>query len=53
MPKEKFEKFGADTLFERPAQPAELAPMYVWLASPQASYVTAEVYGCTGGMTPF
>lgn len=26
MPKEKFEKFGADTLFERPAQPAELAP---------------------------
>jgi len=27
--------------------------MYVWLASPEASYVTAEVYGCTGGLTPF
>lgn len=51
--KEKYEKFGAETLFERPAQPAELAPMYVWLASPEASYVTAEVYGCTGGLTPF
>ena len=53
MPKEKYEKFGVETLFERPAQPAELAPMYVWLASPEASYVTAEVYGCTGGLTPF
>lgn len=42
-----------DSLFERPAQPAELAPMFVWLASPEASYVTAEVYGCTGGLTPF
>ncbi|QEG00471.1 putative oxidoreductase YghA [Stieleria maiorica] len=52
MPKDKFENFGADTLFERPAQPAELAPMYVWLASPEASFVTAEVYGCTGGKTP-
>lgn len=52
MPKEKYEKFGEDTLFGRPAQPAELAPMFVWLASPEASYVTAEVYGCTGGLTP-
>lgn len=52
MPRDKFENFGADTLFERPAQPAELAPLYVWLASPEASYVTAEVYGCTGGKTP-
>ncbi len=53
MPKDKFEKFGADTLFERPAQPIELAPLYVWLASPEASYVTAEVFGCTGGLSPF
>lgn len=52
MPKDKFENFGANTLFQRPAQPAELAPLYVWLASPEASYVTAEVYGCTGGSTP-
>lgn len=52
MPKDKFESFGADTLLQRPAQPAELAPLYVWLASPEASYVTAEVFGCTGGKTP-
>ena len=52
MPKDKIENFGADTLFQRPAQPAELAPLYVWLASPAASYVTAEVFGCTGGKTP-
>lgn len=53
MPKEKFENFGVDTLFERPAQPAELSPLFVWLASPDASYVTGEVFGCTGGKTPF
>ncbi|KAA5545386.1 SDR family oxidoreductase [Roseiconus nitratireducens] len=52
MPKEKFEHFGSGSLFGRPAQPAELAPLYVWLASPEASYVTAEVFGCTGGKTP-
>ena len=52
MPKEKFEKFGSGTLFERPAQPIELAPLYVWLASPSSSYVTAEVFGCTGGKSP-
>lgn len=53
MPVEKFERFGADTLFARPAQPIELAPLYVWIASAEASYVTAEVFGCTGGLTPF
>ena len=52
MPMEKIEQFGANTLFERPAQPIELAPLYVWLASPDASYVTGEVFGCTGGRTP-
>jgi len=50
---EKVRKFGKNTLFERPAQPAELAPLYVFLASPQASYVTGEAYGATGGRTPF
>ncbi|MGL4512259.1 MAG: SDR family oxidoreductase [Lacipirellulaceae bacterium] len=53
MPQEAFLNFGADTQFGRPAQPAELAHLYVWLASPQASYVTAEVYGATGGSSPF
>jgi NAD(P)-dependent dehydrogenase (short-subunit alcohol dehydrogenase family) len=52
MPPKKFKTFGSDTLFKRPAQPAELAPLYVWLASTEASYVTAEVYGATGGKTP-
>lgn len=52
MPMEKVEQFGANTVFQRPAQPAELAPLFVWLASPEASYVTAEVYGATGGRTP-
>lgn len=52
MEKEKTEQFGANTVFGRPAQPIELAPLYVWLASPEASYVTGEVFGCTGGRTP-
>ena len=53
MPPEKVEQFGNNTLFKRPAQPAELAPLYVWLSSPEAAYVTGEVYGATGGRTPF
>lgn len=52
MPAKKIQQFGDNTLFERPAQPIELAPLYVWLASPEASYVTGEVFGCTGGRTP-
>jgi NAD(P)-dependent dehydrogenase (short-subunit alcohol dehydrogenase family) len=52
MPKDAFEKFGGSTEFGRPAQPVELAPLYVWLASAQASYVTAEIYGATGGKSP-
>ena len=52
MPPEKVKNFGANTVFKRPAQPAELAPIYVFLASAQASYVTGEIYGATGGQTP-
>ncbi|HZQ47014.1 MAG TPA: SDR family oxidoreductase [Verrucomicrobiae bacterium] len=52
MPEEKTEKFGANTLYGRPAQPAEIAPLYVFLASGESSYVTGEVYGATGGKTP-
>ena len=33
----------------RAAQPAELAPFYVFLASQESSYMTAEVLGVTGG----
>lgn len=52
MPPKKFKTFGSDTIFERPAQPAELAPLYVWLSSNEASYVSGEVYGATGGKSP-
>ena len=52
MPAEKVKTFGRDTLFERPAQPVELAPLYVFLASNESRFVTGEVYGATGGQTP-
>jgi len=43
-------KFGADTPMKRPAQPEELAPAYVFLASPQcSSYITGEVLPIVGG----
>lgn len=51
-PPEDLTNFGRDTLLQRPAQPAEIAPLYVWLASAEASFVTGEVFGATGGQTP-
>lgn len=42
-------EFGKQSPLGRPAQPAEMAPAYVFLASPQASYITAEVLNATGG----
>ena len=52
MPKEKVQQFGQDTAFERAAQPVEIAPVFVFLASNEARYVSGEVYGVTGGKTP-
>jgi NAD(P)-dependent dehydrogenase (short-subunit alcohol dehydrogenase family) len=49
---EKVKSFGQNTLFERPAQLIELARIFVFLASADASYVSGEVYGATGGRTP-
>jgi NAD(P)-dependent dehydrogenase (short-subunit alcohol dehydrogenase family) len=48
-PEEKLKKFGEDTAFSRPGQPIELAPVYVLLASDEASNITGEIYGVTGG----
>ncbi|WP_243042411.1 SDR family oxidoreductase [Dyella sedimenti] len=45
----KLRQFGADTPLGRPGQPAELAPIYVFLASAEASYVTGQVFGASGG----
>ena len=42
-------KFGADTPLGRPGQPAELAPLYVLLASGEASFSTGQVFGAVGG----
>jgi NAD(P)-dependent dehydrogenase (short-subunit alcohol dehydrogenase family) len=49
LPPEQAAKFGQDTPVGRPAQPAELAPIYVFLASQESSYITGEVVGVTGG----
>jgi len=49
MPPEKVNTFGQKDLLGRPAQPAELAPAYVFLASEEASYVTGSVMDLTGG----
>ncbi len=46
---EKIPEFGGKVPLGRPGQPAELAPIYVLLASQESSYVTGEVYGVTGG----
>lgn len=46
---ENLPEFGQETLLERAGQPVELAPVYVFLASNEASYVTAQIYGVTGG----
>jgi NAD(P)-dependent dehydrogenase (short-subunit alcohol dehydrogenase family) len=48
--KEDISSFGADTPMKRPAQPEEIAPAYVFLASPQcSSYITGEVLPIIGG----
>lgn len=49
QPPEKIREFGNKTPLGRPGQPAEVAPLYVFLASQESSYITAETYGITGG----
>jgi len=49
IPGEHLGEFGAQTPLGRAAQPAELAPFYVFLASGESGYMTAQVLGATGG----
>ena len=46
---EKLPQFGATAPLGRAGQPAEIAPLYVTLASQEASYTTGNVHGSTGG----
>ncbi|CAN5349474.1 SDR family oxidoreductase [soil metagenome] len=49
MPVEKVQNFGKDTPLKRAGQPAELAPVYVLLASQDSSYMTGSTVQVTGG----
>ena len=44
-------EFGADTMWKRPAQPAEIAPTYVFLASADSRFYSGEIFAPTGGTT--
>ena len=49
MPPEKVKNFGKQVPMQRPAQPKELAPVYVMLATDEASYVSGATVAVTGG----
>ena len=49
MPSEKVQHFGEQVPMKRPGQPKELAPVYVMLASDEASYVSGATVAVTGG----
>lgn len=49
FPAEHVQEFGKNTPTGRAGQPVEIAPIYVFLASNEASYITGEVIGATGG----
>ncbi|NWA35628.1 SDR family oxidoreductase [Pseudomonas sp. C6002] len=49
MPDEDVNSFGSETPLGRPGQPVEVAPIYVLLASDEASYISGSRYAVTGG----
>jgi NAD(P)-dependent dehydrogenase (short-subunit alcohol dehydrogenase family) len=49
MPREKVEHFGEQVPMKRPAQPREVAPAYVLLASDEGSYISGAIIAVTGG----
>lgn len=51
QPTDALEKFGQEEPLNRAGQPDELAPVYIFLASNMASYITGQVYGVTGGQS--
>lgn len=50
QPPEKITEFGHNTPIGRAGQPAEMAPAFVFLASPESSYVIGETLNANGGM---
>jgi NAD(P)-dependent dehydrogenase (short-subunit alcohol dehydrogenase family) len=50
LPEESAQQFGKGNPMGRPAQPAELAPIYVFLASDDASFISGQIVGVTGGV---
>jgi NAD(P)-dependent dehydrogenase (short-subunit alcohol dehydrogenase family) len=49
MPSEKVQNFGKQVPMQRPGQPKECAPVYVMLASEEASYISGATIAVTGG----
>ena len=49
QPPDDVPEFGKETPMGRPGQPAELAGIYVLLASPESSYSTGQVFAAVGG----
>ncbi|MDT4993409.1 MAG: hypothetical protein QOH97_3301 [Actinoplanes sp.] len=49
MPAEQVAEFGKNTPLGRPGEPKEVAPVYVLLASDEASYISGAVIPVTGG----
>jgi NAD(P)-dependent dehydrogenase (short-subunit alcohol dehydrogenase family) len=49
MTEDDIKNFGSKTPLGRPGQPVEVAPIYVLLASDEASYISGSRYGVTGG----
>ena len=50
QPEGALPEFGQSVPLGRAGQPVELAPVYVLLASDEASYITGQIYGVTGGI---
>lgn len=49
LPPEQVVSFGSDAPMKRPSQPKEVATLFIFLASDDASYVTGARYAVTGG----